>query len=555
MNSEKKRPVLIRAELVLLLAVAAVLLLLTVNLVAQGTVRKTESVKALEEGWFIMREGERTDVTLPLETQAEDGQILILYNDSLTAEDAGLVITTRAAVYRLRILMGGKVLYEYEDPYFPRNRQMRSKLSCEAQLPVNTKDQLLVMEYTADGTGSMEIAPVYIGSARAVFENKNRSNAPVMAIVFCMALFGLAALGCACYLRYVGLKDSRFFHVACFLLICSTWCVLDSPEAQVYSASPPVVGVLSFYAFMLLAVPMLYFVKNTGDMKRCRILDLCIIAFYVNALIQGLLHYFCGIAFIRMLFVTHLLLLASIAVAAVLMIREYRQKPCREMKTILLAFGMVTASGVLALALYWIFEIPFYGVIFQLGILIFVLLILFGIVVTMGENIRFRTEMLAYQRLAREDRLTGMKNRLAYDEYMEGIQRQMTELENVALVYLDLNKLKSINDSFGHSAGDEVLIAAARCIEKAFAGCGECFRIGGDEFCVILPEPTEKPEEWYDRLEREVGGYNAGSRYRMSLAKGTSYLRTEDGALKTISDWKHEADMKMYEDKGRQKHI
>ena len=78
MNSEKKRPVLIRAELVLLLAVAAVLLLLTVNLVAQGTVRKTESVKALEEGWFIMREGERTDVTLPMETQAEDGQILIL---------------------------------------------------------------------------------------------------------------------------------------------------------------------------------------------------------------------------------------------------------------------------------------------------------------------------------------------------------------------------------------------------------------------------------------------------------------------------------------------
>ena len=52
-----------------------------------------------------------------------------------------------------------------------------------------------------------------------------------------------------------------------------------------------------------------------------------------------------------------------------------------------------------------------------------------------------------------------------------------------------------------------------------------------------------------------MGGYNAGSRYRMSLAKGTSYLRTEDGALKTISDWKHEADMKMYEDKGRQKHI
>lgn len=118
---------------------------------------------------------------------------------------------------------------------------------------------------------------------------------------------------------------------------------------------------------------------------------------------------------------------------------------------------------------------------------------------------------------------------------------------------MDLNGLKHINDHFGHSAGDELIIGAARCIERAFAGYGECYRIGGDEFCAILPDPVLREEEWNALLDEEIQRHNQSSRFKLSIARGASRLRTPAGVLKTVSDWKFEADQMMYQDKESRK--
>lgn len=306
---------------------------------------------------------------------------------------------------------------------------------------------------------------------------------------------------------------------------------------------------------MLLPVPMLHFVRNTGGMEKYRILDWLIYACYINAIIQGLLNYFHVFEFVQMLFVTHLLLVIGVAVSVYLLVREYREKRSREIRTILWAFVMVSLGGVLSLLQYWLLEIPFYEVLFELGILIFIFLILSGVVITMTDNIRFKTAVTVYQRLALEDRLTGMKNRRAFEEYLVEIQKNADTYENVALIFMDLNQLKYINDNFGHSIGDEALIASARCVENAFGGEGNCYRIGGDEFCTVLLNPKRSEEECFSALDQEIQQYNQSSRYQISIARGLSYLRDEDGKLKTISNWKYEADLNMYKNKGRIKRL
>ena len=116
---------------------------------------------------------------------------------------------------------------------------------------------------------------------------------------------------------------------------------------------------------------------------------------------------------------------------------------------------------------------------------------------------------------------------------------------------MDLNQLKNINDTFGHHTGDELIIAAARCIEKAFGSMGTCYRIGGDEFCAVLPNISLSEQQLSEKLDEEIRFYNSiCSKFRISLARGISNIRNEDGSLKTVSDWKSDADLKMYQNKG-----
>ena len=133
---------------------------------------------------------------------------------------------------------------------------------------------------------------------------------------------------------------------------------------------------------------------------------------------------------------------------------------------------------------------------------------------------------------------------------METLEKSADEYENVALVFMDLNGLKYVNDVYGHSAGDELIISAARSIEQAFSD-GDSYRIGGDEFAAILVGPVDDVARHLQKLDAAIETFNREARYRLSIARGYSMLRDEDGNIKRVSDWKYEADQAMYLDKKR----
>lgn len=91
------------------------------------------------------------------------------------------------------------------------------------------------------------------------------------------------------------------------------------------------------------------------------------------------------------------------------------------------------------------------------------------------------------------DALTGLHNRTHLNEIMEeklyGCERRGTPL---SCIFLDLNGLKLINDQRGHDVGDKVLAAFAQVLRDSIRGADLAFRIGGDEFVVILPETTAR---------------------------------------------------------------
>ena len=92
------------------------------------------------------------------------------------------------------------------------------------------------------------------------------------------------------------------------------------------------------------------------------------------------------------------------------------------------------------------------------------------------------------------DKLTGLGNRNFLEDRFSLAKERSTRNNSVfALIMIDLNDFKSINDHFGHAAGDEVLIAVARRLSASVRGTDSVIRLGGDEF-VVLVEEAERTE-------------------------------------------------------------
>jgi diguanylate cyclase (GGDEF)-like protein len=89
---------------------------------------------------------------------------------------------------------------------------------------------------------------------------------------------------------------------------------------------------------------------------------------------------------------------------------------------------------------------------------------------------------------SRRDALTALPNRRAFEERLPTELARASRSGNpLALVLLDLDGFKGVNDRLGHPAGDDVLRAVARILDESRVG-DDCFRIGGDEFAILMPE-------------------------------------------------------------------
>ena len=125
----------------------------------------------------------------------------------------------------------------------------------------------------------------------------------------------------------------------------------------------------------------------------------------------------------------------------------------------------------------------------------------------------------------------------------------MGRYRDILLMYIDIDQLRVINEEYGRAAGDEMVVISARCVENVFQEKGTCYRIGGDEFAVLVYDPEVPDEFWPERLKEELRNIGRGCRHRFSLSLGCSHLRNKDGSLKSMGEWKYEADRKLYKNK------
>jgi LuxR family maltose regulon positive regulatory protein len=112
----------------------------------------------------------------------------------------------------------------------------------------------------------------------------------------------------------------------------------------------------------------------------------------------------------------------------------------------------------------------------------------------------------ALPRLAITDHLTGLYNRRYFDQLLKKTIVESKKTKNhFSLLMIDINNFKKVNDQYGHLAGDRILIDVAKILKKSVRRADICFRYGGDEITIILPQTTkEVAEHVASRLKTKV---------------------------------------------------
>jgi diguanylate cyclase (GGDEF)-like protein len=148
------------------------------------------------------------------------------------------------------------------------------------------------------------------------------------------------------------------------------------------------------------------------------------------------------------------------------------------------------------------------------------------------------------------DELTGLYNRRGF---MALAERQLKlgrrSGREMLLFFIDVDSLKCINDSFGHSEGDRALKRTAKALEKTFRESDVIARLGGDEFATLAIEASGYSESTImARLRKYLNTINAGeTRYKISFSVGVA--RFDHGNPTSITNLMAQADQAMYEQK------
>lgn len=156
---------------------------------------------------------------------------------------------------------------------------------------------------------------------------------------------------------------------------------------------------------------------------------------------------------------------------------------------------------------------------------------------------KYEKEKLLY--ISNTDALTGCLNRHAYETDINKLDLKKEWI----YISLDLNSLKHINDTYGHDVGDEMICAAAACMTAGFGEFGKVYRIGGDEFVVIVTQKPDELDAMTKHFDSSVAEWRGKIVDSMTISYGCVRSLEEDWEL--VHDIEKEADRRMYASKAR----
>ncbi len=459
-----------------------------------------------------------------------------------------------SSYHDVMVSINGKGVYTMMGP--KGGYVMKTSAHCWNQVAFENEDanQFVTIKLIPDYEGiASEPEDVLFGETDKIHQYYVRQDMPSMILSVTAILIGVFFFG-YCFVNWKNQEiDKNLVMLGLFSFLVGLWKLTDTRALTILFPNTPTLYILPFFCLSFAAFAFLGYSKYLFERKDDILWTVIEVILLISTAAVLILQLVGILEFRQTLVVTHVTIALALFVFVLEVIREYQTVGIGTNLRFNAIYILLCLVGVIwDISAYYFSAGQSHRMIG--GILCFVIYVAamgyFSInkaKVLMVEGARAKE----YERLAYQDPLTGIPNRMAYNHFVENDNFQSDEM---AVAMFDLNDLKKCNDSLGHEMGDIYISSVAEILDKTFRGVGTAFRIGGDEFTVLVPHASkEKMDILMQKVDEEIKKANEKCPViSMRLASGYAIYESEKD--ETIEDAFRRADALMYAKKYQIKH-
>lgn len=531
-----------------IMIVVTVLLLSTVWMSSSSleSVRlEFQKSRSFDKGWYYEENGKR----IPAGAADRFGTTEVtLYRTIPESLSDSRIIYFRNRYRAVEVRIDDEVVYRFGVDAHPLRNDFLGNFYCFIPVPAGGEREMAVRLINTPEIShtQLQMPEFMTGSQGEVIYTLLRGEMDLILFSIIMTAFAVALIVIAIVesARKRDEDSDIFLFAGVFILIATVWVVTDSPVLQLVYGNSEAVLNISFLSFMLMGIPMLSFVEAVCGRKVAGIQRLQIV-FSANFLIQCALYVGNVFSFMKMIVITHILLITSIGYLFLFMIREYKRTKSLYAGAIVLALMVFCVVTGVSLTAFYVTASGYSGF-FRIGLFAFSVILICISIMKIMEGHEARTKAKVYRFLAYTDAMTGLGNRMAFDQSMETIDSEPGTGKCIKMILMDLNGLKKVNDLYGHRTGDEIIKGMADCIRDTFEGLGKCYRIGGDEFVVILRGRGLKEDILNNDFQQTINDYNQKHLHKLSVAVGFASMEDLNEGRENMQELYRVADDNMY---------
>lgn len=397
----------------------------------------------------------------------------------------------------------------------------------------------------------------YYGTRSQVEHTIIKERLPKFFITCLILITGIILLLYTVVITEKGEEDEGLRHFIIFAIMLGIWMICESQILELYIPCGMAMVLIDHLMLMLMPLPFLLFLRNMYPNREhplwgfCCYLNCAVVVLRILLQILGLYD------FRETLWMTHIILCVIVVSVFALSISQILKKEMtRQLRLNICCILILLVAVFLELLEYRVHNKS--TPLGSIGFLFYIIIMGLASIKKSRRMMEQAKESELYRKLAFVDELTGVYNRTAFKRDLNNCQvtdeeSQEQKILPTVLYMFDLNDLKKCNDNFGHEYGDQYIQMISSGIRKVFQGAGNCYRIGGDEFCVITPFISHAAIS--ESLEH-LNAYVAEKRkldFVVPISVAAGYAVYDSETDTTLEDTMRRADEMMYQDKQAQK--
>ncbi len=517
-----------------------------------------EQFEEFNQNWTIeVAEEEYKDQSLPfVRSEVRALESLILERklpDVLAGKNA---LFFRASHKFVQVRINGEEVYQFG---FNNQHLFGKTPGCVwVVVPITDQQQGASLEIELMGAydrNAGSVNEVYIGTKSSVlaFLLKDR----IMSFIACIVIL---TIGVSMLLISIILKNGELtnalFRLGMLTIITAVWSLCILNLLQLYIGDVFFLLNLEFLTFTLLLPFFIFFLQAFSFYKNQKVVKILFWMSILNFVVVEFLQLFGVADYLESIVLTHGMIGITVFYLFVNGIREmFRKEAPKEVKVFILTLIILLLFTVIDLYRFYFLLGIDEGFFTRVGLLVFILLWAVDIIKNISKVIAENAKAKLFEKMAYQDQMTGLQNRSAFEEKLS-LFRELPENGNFGVIItFDMNGLKRINDQYGHAKGDEAIIEFANIIKTGFEDIGNCYRIGGDEICVIVEKDQLMIEEAIESRMNLIAdkAKEAGIRQGTGFTVAGGYSKCRQDKSFSIDEAYKQADQEMYLNKERMK--